>query len=98
MHQDWRDALHTRLTAYPVPTLIVWGEHDQVLPAAHLDAAARVLPHARTVLLPDTGHLPQVERAEEFARLVTDLWSSCRTDAGNGAAAHRAQTGDSTYV
>jgi pimeloyl-ACP methyl ester carboxylesterase len=59
-----------------VPTLIVWGEQDQVLPAAHLKAAAKALPHARTVLLPDTGHFPQVERPAEFARLVSRLWEA----------------------
>ncbi|MGI8948670.1 MAG: SDR family NAD(P)-dependent oxidoreductase, partial [Ornithinimicrobium sp.] len=76
VHQPWRDELLARLTAYPVPTLIVWGEQDQVLPAAHLKAAAKALPHARTVLLPDTGHFPQVERPAEFARLVSRLWEA----------------------
>ncbi len=77
VHQGWREALHTRLTAYPVPTLVIWGDQDQVLPSSHLASAAQVFPHARTVLLPDTGHLPQVERPEEFTRLVSDLWDAC---------------------
>lgn len=89
VHQPWRDELLTRLMAYPVPTLVVWGEQDQVLPAAHLDAAAQALPHARTVLLADAGHFPQIERPEEFAGLLTDLWSSCR---GSTVAAVSART------
>ncbi|MGB3829778.1 MAG: SDR family NAD(P)-dependent oxidoreductase [Ornithinimicrobium sp.] len=74
---QWRDDLLSRVSAYPVPTLVLWGEQDQVLPAAHLEAASRALPHARAVLLPDTGHLPQVERPEDVAALLTGLWESC---------------------
>ncbi|MBB5826602.1 hypothetical protein [Micromonospora carbonacea] len=33
------------------------------------------LPRARTHLFADTGHLPQVERADEFHRLVTGFWA-----------------------
>ncbi len=75
--KQWRAELLSALTAYPVPTLVVWGEKDQVLPASHLGAAAKALPHARTVLFPDTGHMPQAERATEFAQLAAELWESC---------------------
>ncbi|MGB3185818.1 MAG: SDR family NAD(P)-dependent oxidoreductase [Ornithinimicrobium sp.] len=68
----WREALLSRVAAYPVPTLIVWGEQDAVLPATHLQAAARALPRAHTVLMTGTGHLPQIERPEEFALLVLE--------------------------
>ncbi|CAN5565407.1 hypothetical protein BH23ACT6_BH23ACT6_19810 [soil metagenome] len=69
----WREALLGQVAAYPVPTLIVWGEKDEFLPSAHLEAATRAFPHTRTVLMPDTGHLPQVERPEEFAQLILEL-------------------------
>ncbi len=36
-------------------------------------------PHARTYLFPDTGHVPQIERAEAFSRLVDDFWQSRAT-------------------
>ncbi|MGB3594154.1 MAG: alpha/beta fold hydrolase, partial [Ornithinimicrobium sp.] len=74
--KPWRAELLRELAAYPVPTLVVWGEADLVLPSAHLEAAAEAIPHARTVLLPQTGHLPQAERAEEFAGLCAELWRS----------------------
>jgi pimeloyl-ACP methyl ester carboxylesterase len=41
-----------------------------VLPAHHLRAALALLPHAQTHVFADTGHMPQIERAAEVARLV----------------------------
>ena len=72
--RPWRDALIAATATAAVPTLVVWGSHDLILPAAHLEAAKRLLPHARTHLFTDTGHMPQIERAEEFAELVRDFW------------------------
>ncbi|PNY79583.1 alpha/beta hydrolase [Deinococcus koreensis] len=63
----WRRELQGRLATLNVPTLIVWGERDLILPADHLEEARRAYPHALTHLYPDTGHLPQVEQADDFA-------------------------------
>ena len=74
---EWRDELLTELTAAEqVPTFVMWGEDDLVLPSAQLAAARQRLPYARTHLFPRAGHMPQVERAEEFADLVHDFWST----------------------
>ncbi|MGS2616718.1 alpha/beta fold hydrolase [Micromonospora sp. LZ34] len=72
----WREALLTELASLDVPTLIVWGDRDLILPAAHLDAARTRLPHARTHLFTDCGHMPQIECAEEFSRLLVDFWTA----------------------
>ncbi|HEX8931121.1 MAG TPA: alpha/beta fold hydrolase, partial [Actinomycetota bacterium] len=66
----WRSSLLSRVAQVPKPTLIVWGERDLILPATHLAAARAALPHARSHLFPQTGHMPQLERPEEFAALV----------------------------
>ncbi|MEV6815763.1 alpha/beta fold hydrolase [Micromonospora sp. NPDC051296] len=72
----WRDELLAELAGLDLPTLVVWGDHDLILPPAHLDAARALLPRARTHLFRDCGHLPQVECAEEFSELLADFWSS----------------------
>ncbi|MBM9478149.1 alpha/beta fold hydrolase [Nakamurella flavida] len=69
----WRRALLTKVAAAALPTLLVWGARDRILPAAHLAAAAAALPHATTRLLPDCGHMPQIERPDEVAALVADF-------------------------
>jgi pimeloyl-ACP methyl ester carboxylesterase len=71
----WRTDLLTRVAPHPRPTMIVWGERDLILPAAHLAAARIALPHARCHLFAGTGHLPQLERPDEFADLVRPLLS-----------------------
>ncbi|HEX6684922.1 MAG TPA: alpha/beta fold hydrolase [Candidatus Limnocylindrales bacterium] len=67
----WRADLLSRAAAHRIPTLVVWGGRDRVLPVAHLESVARSLPHATTHLFHDTGHMPQIERAAEFHRLAT---------------------------
>ncbi len=66
----WRRALLARLEMADVPTMVVWGDADNVLPAKHFHAAVSALPNAGSHLFPDTGHMPQLERAEEFAELA----------------------------
>lgn len=53
-----------------LPTLVVWGMEDALLPAAQgLDLAAAIA-GARYVALPDAGHLPQEEVPGEFSSAV----------------------------
>ncbi|WP_433832013.1 alpha/beta fold hydrolase [Actinoplanes sp. CA-015351] len=66
----WRSALLQRVSGHLKPTMIMWGDRDVILPSAHLAAARVAFPHAQSHLFGDTGHMPQIERAEEFARLV----------------------------
>jgi pimeloyl-ACP methyl ester carboxylesterase len=66
----WRRTLLTRLDEADIPTMVVWGDADSVLPASHFHAAVAALPRASSHLFPDTGHMPQLERAEEFAELA----------------------------
>ncbi len=74
-YPGWRAELLTAVSALDLPILLVWGECDVILPASHLDAARAALPAARTHLFPGAGHMPQVERALDFAKLALDFWS-----------------------
>lgn len=69
-YPGWRRALLAKAAAARIPTLVVWGDADAVLPPKHFHAAVAALPHARGHLFRDTGHMPQIERAEEFATLA----------------------------
>jgi len=68
-----RYLLLDRLPQIHVPTLIVWGAEDRLLPVSHAHAAAARLPHSRLHVLPECGHCPQMEKPEEFNRLVLDF-------------------------
>lgn len=68
---QWRTELLAAVAAHPRPTLLIWGDRDRILPAAHLGAAHRQFPDAQVHLFTATGHMPQIERADEFADLIT---------------------------
>jgi pimeloyl-ACP methyl ester carboxylesterase len=50
-----------------VPTLLIWGEHDRLFPKEYAFAYQRLIPESKAVIIPDCGHLPQVEKADAFA-------------------------------
>ena len=77
----WRRDLLSRLGEADVATMVVWGDADSVLPAKHFHAAVSALPQATSHLFPDTGHMPQIERAEEFAELAAAFVAACSSDA-----------------
>ena len=56
-----------------MPTLIVWGERDPMIPAAHGIAAHALIPHSRLELFPDAGHYPFDEDPERFAAVLSDF-------------------------
>ena len=72
---EWRTALVEALAQSDVPTLVVWGDHDHILPFSHLGAAAAALPRAESHVFSDTGHMPQIERPDEFAAVVEEFLS-----------------------
>jgi len=59
-----------RLGELEAPVLIVWGELDRVLPAAHAVAANTALPTSRLEIMEGVGHVPQVEAAPTFVAIV----------------------------
>jgi pimeloyl-ACP methyl ester carboxylesterase len=53
-----------------VPTLIVRGEQDTLIPPDEADALATLMPKAEVVVLAGAGHLPPLEVPEEFTGAV----------------------------
>ncbi len=63
--------LLNRLSEVMVPTLVVWGAKDPVLPVRHAYAAAHLIPDCQVRVFADSGHSVYRERLKEFSRLVT---------------------------
>jgi pimeloyl-ACP methyl ester carboxylesterase len=55
------------------PALILWGKYDELANPAGADRLERVLPGSRKVIIDNCGHMPQLERADEFNRLVREF-------------------------
>ena len=61
------------LSRIRVPTLVLWGKQDRILPPDEGFRLATEIPVARLVVLPDTGHIPQEETPEQFSRAVSSF-------------------------
>jgi pimeloyl-ACP methyl ester carboxylesterase len=62
-----------RVEEVEVPTLIVWGRNDNVVPPADALEYGRLLTNSRTVIFDETGHLPMAERPLRFNRLLAEF-------------------------
>ena len=71
----WKPYMYNRslewlLQRVNVPTLVVWGAEDRIIP---VDAGRRIheaIPRSSLEVIPECGHLPHVEKADEFASMV----------------------------
>jgi len=62
-----------RLPEVKVPTLIVWGEKDSIIPVRDADEFERLIEDSRKVVMKDTGHISMAERPETFNDLLVDF-------------------------
>lgn len=80
----WRDAaidfiqadgyaVSQRLRDINVPTLVVWGDNDRVLPKGDAVRVADEIPGARLVQIVNAGHSPHIEKAADVADAILDF-------------------------
>lgn len=53
-----------------MPALVIWGERDRVFPYSQGQKALSHLRQGSLELVPDCGHLPQVERPDRFTAIL----------------------------
>jgi pimeloyl-ACP methyl ester carboxylesterase len=90
---DGEGGLWTRLADLRTPSLFVWGDSDRLIPAAFSRHVAGVLPLARQVVLPECGHVPQVELPERTNGLIRE-----HLDAGRDSAVKLAPRGARSLI
>ena len=72
-----RVSAHDRLyLAQALPTLIVWGDRDRIIPVAHAYRAAQAMPGARLEVLPGAGHFLPWKDADRFLSVLDDFLES----------------------
>ena len=65
--------LRARLAGLAAPVLVVWGQADQIVDLDYGRAYAAAIPGAQFRVLPQAGHLPQLETPAALAQAVWDL-------------------------
>jgi len=77
---DWRGQIGTMLDrcylTRGMPTMLVWGEQDPILPALHAGLAHVAMPGSRLELFPNTGHFPFHTEPQRFVKVVREFIAS----------------------
>jgi pimeloyl-ACP methyl ester carboxylesterase len=69
-----------------IPTLMVWGERDSIIPVTHGQAAHAAMPGSRLEVFPGAGHMPHDADPDRFASVLTEFCES--TDGARLTADH----------
>ena len=56
-----------------IPTSIVWGREDQIVPAECAQLYHQAIPGSDLVLIDNCGHVPQVEKPDEFVKTALEF-------------------------
>jgi pimeloyl-ACP methyl ester carboxylesterase len=62
--------------AEQMPTLIVWGDRDKIIPVSHAYQAHEAIPHSRLEIIEGAGHFPHVEEPSRFVEILVDFLCS----------------------
>ncbi len=68
-----RTDLTAHLGTLPVPTLLLWGKEDALVPNAIGRSLADGMPHAHFHMIDGCGHLPTLEKPDEAAALFAEF-------------------------
>jgi len=55
------------------PMLVIWGEHDTLLPVSHYEKFCQDFPQAHRLLIPHCGHLAQEEEPQQVADALLEF-------------------------
>ena len=70
------DSIYPLLSKLPMPTLVVWGSRDRVVPLEHATLFARNIPHARLTIMRGCGHMPFYQKPALFNKVLFGFLST----------------------
>jgi pimeloyl-ACP methyl ester carboxylesterase len=79
----WEPRLHNPnlskwLHRITVPTLILWGAHDKIIPVQHAAAFRDLIPGSHSEIFPESGHLLHIEETNRFVDVATRFLKGAR--------------------
>jgi pimeloyl-ACP methyl ester carboxylesterase len=67
------DALITQYSSINVPTLLIWGRHDKIVPLAAGERLHRAIPGSSLLVIDDAGHIPHEETPERVRPVLREF-------------------------
>ena len=55
------------IAKYKIPTLVVWGEKDQIIKPETVKLIKEIIPQSEVIMMPEVGHVPMVEALDKTA-------------------------------
>lgn len=71
--QKEHEILLDQLSRLTMPTLVIWGESDRLVPSRQAQAASTRLAQGKVVVLPNCGHVPQLEQPERVGEILSEF-------------------------
>ncbi len=62
--------------AAEVPTLIIWGDHDNMIPVEQGRATHEAIPGSRLEIFDGAGHFPHCEQPDRFSKVLTEFMNT----------------------
>ncbi|WP_332661772.1 alpha/beta fold hydrolase [Aeromicrobium sp.] len=59
--------------ALPIPTMIVWGSKDRMIPASHALSVEKELPDCHVEIFEGAGHFPHLDDPDRFASVLREF-------------------------
>ena len=73
--------LHKWLHRIDAPTHLIWGANDRIFPKEYAFAFQRLIPGSSVTIIPECGHLPQVEQRQAFVAALEGFLETKRAAA-----------------
>ncbi len=67
------DATNRLYLVKHVPLLLIWGQHDSLIPVSHGYATHARVPGSRLEIFPESGHFPQLDEPQRLVEVLTDF-------------------------
>ena len=73
--------MRNRLHELVMPTLIIWGAKDAIVPVSHAYAAAELIPDCQLHIFEECGHTIRKQKVHEFSQLLIEFLVGARSNA-----------------
>ncbi len=72
------DDITSKYKEIKIPTLIIWGEYDKIIPLSIGRRLKQAIPNSKLAVIHDCGHMPQEEKPKETVEIISDFLNNLK--------------------